>query len=58
MMWRQKGLNIKKAKVIGQITQGVPVWLTGDEAKYSHMPYVYFPGKYWRGKYFDRSLSY
>lgn len=39
-----KGLNIKKAKVIGQITQGVPVWLTGDEAKYSHMPYVIFPG--------------
>ncbi|MHC3757794.1 four-carbon acid sugar kinase family protein [Staphylococcus succinus] len=39
-----KGLNIKKAQVIGQITQGVPVWLTGDEAKYSHMPYVIFPG--------------
>ena len=38
-----KGLNIKKAEVIGQITQGVPVWLTGDEAKYSHMPYVIFP---------------
>ncbi|HHQ7379474.1 TPA: nucleotide-binding domain containing protein, partial [Staphylococcus aureus] len=39
-----KGLNIKKAIVIGQITQGVPVWLTGEEAKYSQMPYVIFPG--------------
>ncbi|RIP37001.1 hypothetical protein BUZ14_00205 [Staphylococcus gallinarum] len=39
-----KGLNIKKAMVIGQITQGVPVWLTGDEAKYNSMPYVIFPG--------------
>lgn len=39
-----KGLNIKKARVIGQITKGVPVWLTGEEAKYNHMPYVIFPG--------------
>ena len=39
-----KGLNIKKAEVIGQITKGVPVWLTGKEAKYDHMPYVIFPG--------------
>ncbi|KRG08538.1 four-carbon acid sugar kinase family protein [Staphylococcus sp. NAM3COL9] len=39
-----KGLEIKKAQVIGQITQGVPVWLTGEEAKYSNMPYVIFPG--------------
>ncbi|WP_336298564.1 nucleotide-binding domain containing protein [Staphylococcus auricularis] len=39
-----KGLNIKKAEVIGQITKGVPVWLTGDEVKYDHMPYVIFPG--------------
>ncbi|UXR35477.1 hypothetical protein MUA31_00655 [Staphylococcus simulans] len=39
-----KGLNIKKAEVIGQITKGVPVWLTGKEAKYESMPYVIFPG--------------
>ncbi|WP_244943997.1 four-carbon acid sugar kinase family protein [Staphylococcus saprophyticus] len=39
-----KGLGIKKAQVIGQITQGVPVWLTGEEAKYNKMPYVIFPG--------------
>lgn len=39
-----QGLNIKKADVIGQVTKGVPVWLTGDEAKYQKMPYVIFPG--------------
>jgi len=39
-----KGLNIKKAQVIGQIAKGVPVWLTGNEAKYNQMPYVIFPG--------------
>ena len=39
-----KGLGIKKAEVIGQVTNGVPVWLTGDEAKYAGMPYVIFPG--------------
>ncbi|MFU1770081.1 four-carbon acid sugar kinase family protein [Mammaliicoccus sciuri] len=39
-----KGLKIEKAKVIGQITQGVPVWLTGPEAKYQNIPYVIFPG--------------
>lgn len=39
-----KGLQIKKAQVIGQITKGVPVWLTGEEAKYNEMPYVIFPG--------------
>lgn len=39
-----QGLNIKKADVIGQVTKGVPVWLTGNEAKYQKMPYVIFPG--------------
>ena len=39
-----KGLNIKKATVIGQITKGVPIWLTGSETKYENMPYVIFPG--------------
>jgi uncharacterized protein YgbK (DUF1537 family) len=39
-----QGLNIKKADVIGQVTKGVPVWLTGNEAKYQKMPYVILPG--------------
>ena len=39
-----KGLNIHKADVIGQVTKGVPVWLTDSEAKYPKMAYVIFPG--------------
>ncbi|TDM32145.1 hypothetical protein ETI03_00185 [Macrococcoides canis] len=38
------GLKIKKALVIGQIDKGIPVWLTGKEAKYSGIPYIVFPG--------------
>lgn len=38
------GLGIKKALVLGQIDKGIPVWLTGDEAKYSGIPYIVFPG--------------
>ncbi len=39
-----KGLNIKKAKVLGQIRAGIPVWLAGDESKFPQMPYLIFPG--------------
>lgn len=38
------GLKIKKALVLGQIDKGIPVWLTGEEAKYSGIPYIVFPG--------------
>jgi uncharacterized protein YgbK (DUF1537 family) len=39
-----KGLNVKKAMVLGQILHGIPVWLTGPESKFPNMPYVIFPG--------------
>lgn len=39
-----KGLNVKKALVLGQILHGIPVWLTGAESKFPNMPYVIFPG--------------
>ncbi len=39
-----KGLGIKKARVIGQILPGVPVWEQGPEAKYPGVPYIVFPG--------------
>ncbi len=39
-----KGLGIKKAMVMGQIKKGIPVWMTGNEAKFPHMPYIIFPG--------------
>ncbi|MDQ0890959.1 uncharacterized protein YgbK (DUF1537 family) [Paenibacillus sp. V4I9] len=39
-----KGLGIRKARVIGQAAAGIPVWLTGEEAKFSGIPYIVFPG--------------
>ncbi|MFH0067104.1 four-carbon acid sugar kinase family protein [Peribacillus sp. NPDC056705] len=38
------GLEIKYAKVLGQAIAGVPVWLTGSEAKFKDTPYIVFPG--------------
>ncbi|WP_164985162.1 four-carbon acid sugar kinase family protein [Ammoniphilus sp. CFH 90114] len=38
------GLGIQMANVIGQAAAGIPVWLTGEEAKFPHMPYIVFPG--------------
>ena len=39
-----KGLGIRKARIIGQAAPGIPVWLTGEEAKFSGIPYIVFPG--------------
>ncbi|MFE7083965.1 four-carbon acid sugar kinase family protein [Priestia megaterium] len=39
-----KGLNIKKAKVLGQVASGIPVWKMGKEAKFPNVPYIVFPG--------------
>lgn len=39
-----KALNVKKARVLGQIKPGVPVWQTGAESKFPGIPYVIFPG--------------
>jgi uncharacterized protein YgbK (DUF1537 family) len=39
-----KGLSVKRATVAGQISPGVPVWKTGEESKFPHIPYVIFPG--------------
>lgn len=39
-----KGLGIRKARVLGQVVMGIPVWLTGEEAKFSGIPYIVFPG--------------
>lgn len=38
------GLEIKYAKILGQAIPGVPVWLTGSEAKFKDTPYIVFPG--------------
>lgn len=39
-----KGLLVKRAVVAGQIKPGIPVWITGDESKFPHIPYIIFPG--------------
>lgn len=40
----QKGLGVKKVKVLGQIFPGIPIWELGEESKYPRIPYVVFPG--------------
>lgn len=39
-----KALQVKRATVMGQICPGVPVWQTGEESRFPHIPYVIFPG--------------
>ncbi|MCR5272643.1 MAG: hydroxyacid dehydrogenase [Lachnospiraceae bacterium] len=39
-----KALKVKKAKVLGQIQPGIPVWQTGAESRFPGTPYVIFPG--------------
>lgn len=38
------GLEVKKAEVIGQIAPGIPVWRTGNDSIFPHIPYIIFPG--------------
>lgn len=38
------GLEVTKAEVIGQVAPGVPVWKTGEDSIFPHIPYVIFPG--------------
>ncbi|MGK7394056.1 MAG: four-carbon acid sugar kinase family protein [Candidatus Cyclobacteriaceae bacterium M3_2C_046] len=39
-----KGLKVKKARVLGQIQAGVPVWELGPEARFPGLSYIIFPG--------------
>lgn len=39
-----KGLNVRKARVLGQILPGVSVWRLGNESRFPGMNYVVFPG--------------
>ncbi|MBN1372643.1 MAG: hypothetical protein JW987_11950 [Anaerolineaceae bacterium] len=38
------GLNVRKARVLGQAIPGVPVWQTGPESRFPDLTYVVFPG--------------
>ena len=39
-----KGLQVKRAMVIGQVQPGVPVWKLGEESAYPGMSYIVYPG--------------
>lgn len=39
-----KGLNTAKARVMGEVAPGVPVWKLGAGSRFPEMPYVIFPG--------------
>ena len=39
-----KALQVKRARVLGQIRPGIPVWQTGPESRFPGTPYVIFPG--------------
>ena len=38
-----KVLGVKRAKVLGQIRPGIPVWQTGEESRFPGVAYVIFP---------------
>ncbi len=40
----KNGLNIKYARVKGQLIEGVPVIMTGDKNRFPNMPFIIFPG--------------
>jgi uncharacterized protein YgbK (DUF1537 family) len=39
-----KGLDVRRAIVMGQVLPGVPVWRTGPESRFPGLTYVVFPG--------------
>ena len=39
-----KGLNVKRAMVMGQVQPGIPVWELGPESRFPGLPYIIFPG--------------
>lgn len=39
-----RGLDVRRARVLGQILPGVPVWRLGEESRQPGLGYVVFPG--------------
>lgn len=39
-----KALRVRRARVLGQIRPGIPVWQTGEESRFPGVAYVIFPG--------------
>ncbi len=41
-----KALHVKKARVMGQVKKGIPVWMTGEESKFPRNALYYFSRKW------------
>ena len=39
-----KALHVRRAMVMGQVSPGIPVWLTDADSKFGNMPFIIFPG--------------
>ena len=39
-----RALGVRKARILGQVLPGVPVWKLGREARYPDLAYIVFPG--------------
>ncbi|MFO7737719.1 MAG: four-carbon acid sugar kinase family protein [Desulfatiglandaceae bacterium] len=39
-----RGLGVKRARVLGQVVPGVPVWQLGPESRHPGLIYIVFPG--------------
>lgn len=39
-----RGMGVRRARVLGQVATGVPVWRLGAESRFPGMPYIVFPG--------------
>jgi uncharacterized protein YgbK (DUF1537 family) len=39
-----RGLDVRRAMVLGQILPGVPVWQLGQESRFPGLAYIVFPG--------------
>ncbi|MGH7996388.1 MAG: four-carbon acid sugar kinase family protein [Opitutaceae bacterium] len=39
-----RGLNLRRARVLGQALPGVPVWRAGPESRFPGLSYIVFPG--------------
>lgn len=39
-----KGLGVRRARVLGQVSPGIPAWQLGEESSFPGVPYIVFPG--------------
>jgi uncharacterized protein YgbK (DUF1537 family) len=38
------GLGMREARVMGQISPGIPIWKAGEHSRFPGIPYIVFPG--------------